>query len=186
MIEHVISHLISRKVEQRVDRWLDAGRKSLPIPDGDSFTLHFGTRYRVHTIVCAVIFVTFTLLAAWCHFFSEPLGFWLGLAYVALILPMTVVSICNALHALTHRVEVSHDGFSVRRVLLSDVNVPWKSVTSIRWRRLTSTILVDTDRSKRVRISTDLDGMYAFAELMSESPPGTRDKSVVDWVLEKL
>ncbi|MGV3484233.1 MAG: hypothetical protein ACO1RT_07435 [Planctomycetaceae bacterium] len=130
--------------------------------------------------------MSFTALAAWCHFYSEPLGLWLGLAYLLIVFPMTLLAIYLAFHALVHQIDVSRDGLSVRRIFSDDLNVPWSSVTSMRWQRHNSTILVESRLCGRIRVSTDLDGMFAFAQFAREAPPDARDRSILDWMVERM
>ena len=186
MIEHLLSQLLSRKVDKSVDGWVDAGRTNLPVGDGERFSLRFSNRYRAQAILTAAIFAIFSALATWCHFFSEPLGFWLGLAYLGFILPMTLVSIGCAVHAFSHRIILSKAGLVTKRFGLQDVESTWDSVTSVRRSHLTAPIIVDDHFGNRIRVSTQLDGLYAFAELVSLTPPNTRDTSIVNWMIEEL
>jgi len=168
-----------------IDYWVEAGRRNAPIEDAGAFVLRFGNRYRLRAIAHAIVFVFFSSIAAY-HFVIEPPGLSLGIMYFGLLFPLTLFSVYSVINVATYKIKLSHDGFLLHRLFFSDIYVAWASVTSVRWYRTTSTILVTSGKRQRVQISTDLDGMYAFAELLNQTPPETRDLSVVDWMIDKL
>ena len=51
---------------------------------------------------------------------------------------------------------------------------------------LTPSIIIDTHAGKRVRVSTQLDGLFALADSLSRTPPESRDVSIIKWMIEEL
>ena len=186
MIEHVLSHLVSRKIERGVDRWVQAGRNNAPIADGERCVLQFGRRHRVQSVLAAALFVVVCAFGAWCHVFLAPFDFWLVLAYVGFVFPVCLLTVGCAAHDLTLRVWLTRTGLVLQRFGLTVAEIKWDDVTSVRRSPIRPSIIIDTHSGRRVRVSTQLDGLDALAELLSATPPPSRDRSIVTWMIEEL
>ncbi len=186
VIEHFVSHLLSRKVDRRVDKWVAAGKQNAPLAEGETYILRFGLRHRIQALFVCTAFTVVCAIVVWCHFFVEPLGLGLVLGFLGLILPAALLSIGCAIHAFTNRIVLSRNGLVLHRFGFTAADVAWGSVTSVRRSAVTPSIIIDTRFGKRVRVSTQMDGLCGLAELLSETPPESRDISVVNWMIEEL
>jgi hypothetical protein len=186
MIEHLFSHFMGRKVESRIDDWVAAGRQSAPIANGGDHVLTFGRRVRIQILVVSIGMVGICCFAAWVHLAVERLGFWLLMGYLGVIAPAALISLILTIDVHTTRVELSESGLKFYRFGFILAELDWDSVTAVRRSQLTPSIIIETSAGRRVRVSTQLDGLQALAESLLRTSRPACDVSIVDWMIDDL
>ena len=129
-------------------------------------------------LVCALV--------ACVHFAVQPLPLWVSVGYLGLIFPASLLSLACAIHAFTTRVELTDTGLVSHGFGFVAAEINWDSVTSVRRSPLTPSIVIDTQSGKRIRVSTQLNGLIALARILSRTLPASCDNSIVNWMVEEL
>lgn len=181
----MLDHFLSRAIERRIGRWVAAGQRSEPIPsaDGSGYSLTFGLRYRLRIVAVSLLLGFFSLLVAWCHFSVEALDAWFILLYVGILLPAFLLSATLALAAHTTSIIVSADRIAIRRLGFDSAPVDWSDVASAYRSPVTPSIVLVLKNGRRVRLSTELDGLGALAAAFAQLAPGTADRSLIHWMM---
>jgi hypothetical protein len=183
VIEHLFSHFVSRKIERRVDDWVAAGQRTEAIEalDGTACHLTFGFRYRLQNLLSCFGFGTAFLAFCWFQFAAPQAEFWLTFAYFGFVFPVFLLSAFLALSAT--RITLSTEGIVVRRFGMDSPPVKWSEVGEVYRSSVTPAIVFVTKDRRRVRISTQLDGVQAIPEYLQYVTPDVIHRSIVEWLM---
>jgi hypothetical protein len=185
VIEHLFSHIVARKIERRVDDWVAAGQTTdaMLAPDGTACHQAFGFRYRLQNLLVCFVFGTVFFVFSWYHFTAQRAEFWLVVAYIGFVFPVFLLSAILALGACTTRVTLSTEGIGVRCFGIDSTRVNWSQISEVYRSSVTPAIVLMTNDRRRIRISTQLNGVRALAEYLQHVRPGVVHRSVVDWMI---
>jgi hypothetical protein len=185
VIEHLFSHVLARKIDRRLEDWVAAGLRPEPTlaPDRKGCQLAFGWRYRLQSVLVCFGFGIVMLAFCWYYFTAQQPDFWLVVAYVGFVLPVFVLSVFLALGACTTRVALSTGGIVVRRFGRDSPPIQWCEISEVYRSPVTPAIVFVTRERRRVRISTQLNGMGALPEYLQLVPLGVVHRSIVEWMI---
>ena len=108
------------------------------------------------------------------------------LVYLGMICPAALLITIVAIDMYTTRVELSESGLKFCRFGFVTAEFDWDTVTFVRRSPITPAIIIETSAPRRVRVSTQLDGLQALADSLTRTPPGTCDISIVNWMIRDL
>jgi hypothetical protein len=187
MLEHLLSHLLSRKIENRLDRWMNSGRRPDPVValDGQRFRMAFGFRYRFRSVMTCLGFGGVFALGCWVQLAAPDGSVWFPLMCFGFLGPMSLLSAALAVHSVTAEVMISPQGFTLRSCFVNYATVDWDDIRSAYRSSVHPSLVFVTSSGRRVRISTKLDGLHAMIASLGRLRRGVADSSIVEWMISE-
>lgn len=176
-----LAHFISKLLAQ----WVAAGRKNSPIPsaNGTEYFLFYGFRYQVQILIVCLIFTVFLTRLGLAELPQKKAAFRSVIFILSVLALATILSYSLAIAVYTTRIKLTQEGIVFRRFGIDSWILSWQEVTSVSRSPISSSIVFETLHGRKLKISTELNGLQAFVFYWQLLAENSLDQSFIAWMM---